>query len=360
MFGKRLERARKGAGLSLRALGDKVGVSQTAISKYEKELITPDSKILIKLSKVLDVNIEYFFRPERFTLTLENVEYRKREISKKNLDLINTKILNQIEKRFELESFFPTLPGGHNKKLDLPKDLPVSINHASEIDKLANELREYWKLGFNPISDLVDVLETHGIRIFIIDDNIDNKFDGLATKIKDTHIVVISKGWPGDRQRFTLCHELGHILLDGRLPDAFELTEERAADRFAGAFLLPEYAIKEELGRTRNFIETRELSLLKHEYGLSMQSIIIRAKQTSIIQQKQYSSLWGMFRKRGWLANEPGEQFPSEESHMFKQLVFHALAEEYIGESKAAELLDMSASKFYKYRLMEDDSAVIN
>lgn len=352
MFGERLERARKAAGLSLRALGELVGVSQTAISKYEKELLTPDSTMLIKLSDVLNVKIEYFFRPKKFTFSLENVDYRKREITQKNLDLINAKILDKIEKRFELESFFPKLP---KDTFVLPPNLPKVINTPEEIDTFADELRSSWKLGLNPIADMIDVLESHGIRIFDIDDNIDNNFDGLAASINDKHIIVISKGWPGDRQRFTLAHELGHIVLANRLGKDIGINEERAADRFAGAFLLPKYAIYEELGEQRNFIEIQELSLLKQEYGISMQGVFIRAYQTNIIEKKQYSILWGMFKKRGWLKKEPGEQLPPEESHMFKQLVFHALAEEFIGESKAAELLDMNIKDFYNFRMMEEN-----
>ena len=349
MFGERLERARKAAGLSLRALGEKVGVSQTAIAKYEKGQMTPDSAVLIKLSHALNVKAEYFFRPKKFTFTLNDVDYRKREISKKGLDLINAKILDQIEKRFELESFFPQAP---IKLFSLPSILPNYINTLDEIEQIVDKLRKDWKLGLNPIPDLIDVLESQGIRVFAIEDSIDNKFDGLATTIQDQPIIVISLDWPGDRQRFTLAHELGHLVLSGRIPN--DMDEEKAANRFAGAFLLPTYAIHEELGAHRNFIEIQELSLLKQEYGISMQGAFIRANQTGIIESKQSSILWRMFKKHGWLIKEPGEVYPSEKPHVFQQLIFHALAEEFIGESKAAELMGMSVQEFYNLRMMKE------
>ena len=62
------------------------------------------------------------------------------------------------------------------------------------------------------------------------------QFDGLQATVADKPVIVVSKGWPGDRQRFTLAHELGHLLLHGRLTDG--LDEERACHRFASAFLL--------------------------------------------------------------------------------------------------------------------------
>ncbi len=353
MFGKRLERARKAAGLSLRGLGEKAGVSQTAISKFEKEQLIPDSKMLLKLAKVLDVKVEYFFRPQKFTFTLENAEYRKRTISKKGLDLINAKILNQIEKRFELESLFPKLLVS---EFSLDNSFHKSISFLQEIDNIADQLRVKWKLGQNPIHELIDVMEAYGIRIFSIDDSVDSKFDGLAKKINEKPIIVISSDWPGDRQRFTLAHELGHLVLKGRLPK--EIDEEKAANRFAGAFLLPTYSIKKELGNHRNSLEVQELSLLKQEYGISMQGAFIRAHQTGIINTKTYQELWQMFKRKKWLQEEPGKEYPSEKPHIFEQMVFHALAEKFIGESKAAELMDMSVPEFYKLRMMDKEVAV--
>lgn len=347
MFGERLERARKAAGLSLRGLGEKVGVSQTAISKFEKDQLVPDSAMLLKLSVALGVKSEYFFRQHKVDLRLDTVEYRKREIPKKSLDLINAKILDEIEKRFELESFFPTPP---IKPFVLSDGLPSYIGTLEEVDPLVDQLRADWELGSAPIPDLIDVLEGQGIRVFSIQDSIDSKFDGLAAKIQNQPVIVISSDWPGDRQRFTLAHELGHLVLKGRLPK--EIDEEKAANRFAGAFLLPTHAIRHELGERRNSLEVRELALLKTEYGISMMGAVIRAYQTGIIEKKTYSVLWEMFKRNGWLKKEPGAQYPSEKPHVFEQLVFHALAEDFIGEPKAAQLMGVSVIEFYNMRMM--------
>jgi len=59
-----------------------------------------------------------------------------------------------------------------------------------------------------------------------------------------------------------------------------------------------------------------------------------------------------MFKHKKWLKEEPGEQYPSEKPHVFEQLVFHALAEDFIGESKGAQLMGMSVIDFYHMRMM--------
>ena len=231
MFGERLVRARKTSGLSLRALAENVGVSQTAINKYEKGILVPDSAMLIKLAKALNIRAGYFLRSN--TLKLEKPEYRKKSsLSAKKLDMIEGKILDKIERRLELESLFPKPPA---PEFRLPEGLPESISTMDEIEGLANSVRHAWDLGLNPISELVDVLEGIGIRVFEIEESAESKFDGLAATVNGYRIIVISKEWSGDRQRFTMAHELGHLILEGRLPD--DLDEERASDRFAGAFL---------------------------------------------------------------------------------------------------------------------------
>src|SRR3990167_7659789 len=109
MLGNRIQRARKAQGFSLRNLADLVALSHAAIKKYEDNLVVPSSDILLKLAKALKVKVEYFFRPERFTL--ENLQYRKHaDMPEKQLEEIKARMLDQIERRVELENLFPSSP----------------------------------------------------------------------------------------------------------------------------------------------------------------------------------------------------------------------------------------------------------
>jgi Zn-dependent peptidase ImmA (M78 family) len=169
-------------------------------------------------------------------------------------------------------------------------------------------------------------------------------------------LIVISSNWPGDRQRFTLAHELGHLILHERLA----IDEEKACNRFAGAFLFPQDAVLKEFGSHRNSIELQEFAIVKGEYRLSMASICHRLHDLEIINEHYFNSLIQQFKHHGWNKNEPGEQTPKEKSHVFKQMIFHALGEEYISESKAAELLKLPLASFKKIRLMENHFDVGN
>jgi len=75
MIGERIRQARKAAGLSLRALAGRAGVTAMAISKYETGKSTPSSRVLLDLSKALGVRTEYFFRPLK--IELQEIKHRK-------------------------------------------------------------------------------------------------------------------------------------------------------------------------------------------------------------------------------------------------------------------------------------------
>jgi Zn-dependent peptidase ImmA (M78 family)/DNA-binding XRE family transcriptional regulator len=344
MFGNRIKRARKALGLSLRDLGKQIALSHAAIKKYEDNEVTPSSDVLIQLGQALHVKVEYFFRPDFFTL--ENIQYRKHEdMPQRQLDEITALILDQIERRVELENLFPS-PPIEEFSLSVKK-----FNSYDDVETVANTVRKQWMLGLEPLPDLIDIFEEHGVKVFEINNEKYPKFDGLCAKINKKPIIVIGDQWPGDRQRFTLAHELGHLILNG----AFNpfLDEEKCCNRFAGAFLLPKEALISVLGEHRNSIEPRELSLLKQEFGISMSGILHRTEECGIISHVLYQQLRSEFNERGWSLLEPGEQYPREKTHMFEKMIFHALAEEYIGESKAAELMNLPLESFRALRAME-------
>src|SRR5262249_24962408 len=154
------------------------------------------------------------------------------------------------------------------------------------------------------------------------------KFDGLCDIINEIYFIVIGNQWPGDRQRFTLAHELGHLILDKYLPP--NANKESYCNRFAAAFLLPKPSFISIFGKHRNHIEPRELSLIKQEFGISMCSILHRTYETNIISNHLYKEIRDKFKSNGWLTKEPGDPFPKESTHLFEQMIFRAVAEKYI------------------------------
>lgn len=350
MIGDRIKQARKAAGLSLRALAERAQITAMAISKYETGKSTPSSGVLLNLAKALGVRTEYFFRTVK--VELHEVNYRKHsKLGIKILEQIKGDAIEQLERFIELEEL---LPNGPVAPFKLPAGLPLRVDTMDEIEGIALRLREKWQLGIDPIPVVTDMLEERGIKV-IQSDAIPGNFDGLACKVDGIPVIAVSAQAPGDRQRFTMAHELGHLLLQDRL--APELDIEAACNRFAGAFLAPATEVRKELGEQRGWLEPKELAALKKAYGLSMQGWMHRAKDLGILPGFAYVEMRKFFSAQGWTKTEPGEQYPQERPQLFEQLVYRALGQELISESKAAELLRKPLSQFQKERNMQGDAA---
>ncbi len=355
MIGERIKQARKASGLSLRALAEKVGVSAMAISKYENNQSTPSSGVLLALSTALGVRTEYFFR--RVSVELANINHREHHLlPEKEEQKVIADVKEQLERWLELEE---VVPAPWSIPFSLPEDMPRSIKSYDEIENIAVKMRRHWNLGLNPVPDLIDTIETKGVKVLITQYDGHKNFNGLSAEVNGAPVVVVGKSWVGDRQRFTLAHELGHLVLRGRLKGS--LDEEQACNRFAGAFLVPEDSVKNCLGERRTRLELQELFLLKHEWGLSMMAWSYRAKDLGVISEEAFKKLWRQ-HMRHWKAkgNEPGEQYGREKTRLFQQLVYRALAEDMLSESKAAELLGMPVTDFHACRKMECPNDVVN
>ncbi|WP_225981379.1 ImmA/IrrE family metallo-endopeptidase [Mannheimia pernigra] len=279
--------------------------------------------------------------------TLGNIEYRKKANTPvKVLKQIEADVLDQAERWLELAYFWEDFP---INKFSLDFNISI-IDSLDGVEDIAEKLRNSWQLGLDPLPNLIDLFESKGILVIVSDVEQSSKFDGLQAHINDLPIIVVSAHWGGARQRFTLAHELGHLVLHEHLSASID--EEQACHRFASAFLLPKESAIKKLGNQRSDISIYELGALKQEFGLSMQACLRRAKDLSIVSESLYKNKCIFFSTQGWRKNEPNEELVKpERTLLFKQLTHRALAENIITESKAAELLKVSLIEFnYQHR----------
>jgi Zn-dependent peptidase ImmA (M78 family) len=332
-IGERIKQGRQIRGYSQRELANVAGVSAQAISKYERDLDVPGSGVLIRLSKALDVGVEFFVRPHRIFRI--NPCFRKHcSLSRKAESAVIASIRDWLEKYLEIERIL--FPDEKNFAFRYPAGFPRQVKSFADVEAAAVDLREAWDLGLDCIENLTSLLEDRGIKVGIVD--ADDDFDACtfdAECERRIMVIVVRSGIPGDRQRFSLSHELGHLMLETK--DG--LDPEKAANRFAGAFLVPNAAVKFELRNIRRTIGDYELCMLKDKYGLSMQAWIIRARDLGFISEERAIALIKRFRANGWHMMEPGEPYPLEKPMRFTRLVMGALAEGIISENRATELI---------------------
>ena len=214
-----------------------------------------------------------------------------------------------------------------------------SISSETEVEAAAIELIRAWNLGFDPIPNVLEMLEEKGIRVIEIDAPVE--FDGLSAHVGDIPVIVINKNFSVERKRFTALHELGHLVLT--IEEGAD--EEKICHAFAGALLLPDNCLEKLLGDKRSNIAPGELVRIKEQYGISAQAIMMRAHLKGIINKNSLDRFWKSMagnKKEQGLGRFAG----NEKSYRFEQMVFRLAAEDVVSLSKAANLAGMKLAQF--------------
>lgn len=340
MIGHRLRVARRATGLSLRDISARIDnrVTAQAISKYEQDETMPSSGVLIALAAVLNVSVDYLVGDQE--MALEAIEFRRKKLTgSREVARIEATVMHLMERYLTVEEFL----GLPSIAWDKPRAAPWPVLHdVAETEHAAQGLRDHWGLGAVPISNLVRLSEDRGIKVVSTELR---SVDGLTANVRRgdgsaaSVIVVNNEHW-GERQRFTIAHELGHMVLD---VDS-KVDNEAAAHRFAGAFLMPADTLRAEIGRCRSSVSWGELIELKRIFGVSLQAIAHRCKELGILSNALFRSLFAEFKRQGWRSPPYREPLAmvGEKPRRFERLCFRAVVEGAISEAKAAELLGHS------------------
>jgi len=351
MIGNRLKRAREALGLSLRELEAAIQrqVSAQAIGKYERDEMMPSSTILLAMAKALQVSPEYLLSEREIELT--GVDFRKApHAGAKEERAVEATVLDQVERYLELEELLP----GVEQPWDAPDDQAFQIGRIEDAERAAEVLRRLWKLGIDPIPFMSELLEDKGIKVIALElpENVSgSKAFVRRPDSQDVPVIVVNQRHNGERQRFTLAHELAHLVL--RFSGLSDAEQEKAADRFAGAFLMAKDMVLRLLGSHRTSISIGELAELKKLFKVSIASLVVRCAQLEIVTKAVYGRLWAQIKDLGWnsqASSEPGA-LKAEVPQRMERLCLRAVAEGAISEARAAELLCISVRELDR-RLM--------
>lgn len=295
---KQLIFAREYRGYSQTELAKKVeGLSQSNLSKFEKGISVLSGDIIDKVITTLDFPRSFF--DKKINIECENVNYRKKSTITKKQRL-------EFETSYKLYGF---LIDQLLDSVELPAFLlkPIDLSEGYTAESAAAFTRKSLKIPTGePVKDIFTLFEKHGIIVAEYD--ADEKFDGVSFLTdKGVPAIIINGNFDNDRKRFTLAHELGHIIMHitGDFPIPDFRNKENEANDFASEFLMPKQAIKNSLRNLR----FSDLLRLKNYWLCSMSSIIRRAWSVGCIDNKRYQMLSIEMSRKGYRKKEPGNVY---------------------------------------------------
>jgi len=335
IIGQRIRNSRIHKGLSMQEVADNIGVSKQMINKYEQGKSMPTSVKLIALSKLFQQKVDYFFRkPE---VIIGEISFRKKsKFGAKKVNALKEEIRIQIENYLLIENICE-VSGTYENPLQ-----KNSIANENQVKESVKQLRNYWNIGQDAIHNIIDLLEDNAIKVIEVEDET-RSFDGLATIIDGKyHVIVIAKDMPVERKRFTLLHELGHLLLP--IGGLEEKQQEKFCNVFASEILLSETNIISEFGRNRSSIPFEELKNAQEKYGISISAIVYKLGETKIMSQERVKKFYQRLNFEPALKQqiEQTRYEGLEHSSRYENLVYRAVSEELISMSKASSLLQIS------------------
>jgi Zn-dependent peptidase ImmA (M78 family) len=312
----------KGLSLQALALRMKRPVTRAALSKYELGQATPRPTVLMDLGHALGVRPAYLLaKPREEPTSIHWVAYRKHP-------RIGAQVREQIQARAEelSEAYLHLLGQLHpGEEPNFPPARRATTEDAAE--SCAVSLREFWHLGAGPIERLVSRVEDAGA--LVVEGPSSGGFEAVSGRTDSGRpVIVLNLARPADRVRFSLGHELGHLLLEckGLAPKR----EEALANRFAAAFLVPADAARRELGHGRTHLSRTELEELELKYGVSMQFWTRRARDLGIVTDSNYRSWQIRFRSRNLHVRESVDFAGGEAPRRMHLLAAQAFAEHLI------------------------------
>lgn len=308
--------ARQYRGLSQAEVAAASGLNQGHYSRIESGLLSegPSPESTARIAMALSFPAEFFYQTDGLAglpLSVHPMHRKKASVGERALKRIHAELnLRLIHLRRYLQA------------VDIDAELPcpqIDVDDGGGPQEIARTLRRSWLVPDGPIANLTQLCERAGILVIGCD--FGAPIDGVTMLLRDLPpCIFLNRAVPADRMRFSLAHELGHVIMHRVPTDGME--EE--ANAFAGELLVPEKLLRRQL--IGNRISLEFLARQKAYWRTSMAFILYRASALEMISRNQSEYLWKRLSALGWRTREPQEtDFKAEEPTVFpKVLRLHA------------------------------------
>jgi Zn-dependent peptidase ImmA (M78 family) len=289
----------------------RLGISQAMLSRFENQLAALSDEILDRAAAAYDLPKSFFVQTDPVLgapVSVHPMWRRKASVSSREMDQIVAELnvrlmhLRRLLQAVDVESSFalPNLP----------------VEQFGDPERVAGLVRAQWQMPTGPVQNLTRILEAAGV-IVVHSTLGGSAVDGVTFRAPGLPpLIVLNAEQPADRMRFTLAHELAHLVMHHDQPTQ---SMEQEANEFASAFLLPTRDIRPYFTRR---IDLRLLAELKPVWRVSMASLLMRARSLGLLAYNQERYLWQQFSITKIRQSEPPElEFPTETATVLPELL---------------------------------------
>lgn len=284
----RLVLARERAGLTQRRLAELSGLSDRIIKAYEAGTGVPSADSLERIAVATAFPVAFFVRPGGDSFDQQAVSFRS--FSRASARLKN-KAIAAGAMALDLHHYLAD-------RFTMPAVAVPDIRHTTP-EAAAVAVRQQWGIGERPIANVVQFLESKGVRVFSLAEDC-TAIDAFSCWLDGEPFVFLNTLKTAERSLFDAAHELGHLVLHQHR-EAHGPEAEREADAFASAFLLPEHAMR---AAAPALVTISTLTALKRTWRTSVAAIAYRLRSLGILSEWKFKGLCIELNRRG-RENEP-------------------------------------------------------
>ena len=294
--GQLLSLARQVRKVSQAELVSSIGgtLTQGTLSKIEHGRIQPNEELVDRIAECLHLRPSFFFDGVYVRAPMVSYHRKRQKLSVRDEESVHA--LAEVF-RINLRKCLDAV------EIDLRLAPVPAIDpdqYERDVDEIAAVVRQRWNVPRGPVKDLTTLVEDAGVLIIafdfgspLIDGFCQHACDGMPA------FIFVNKSQPKDRYRFSIAHELGHLVMH----QTSHPLQEVEANRFASEFLMPTRDIKHDFA---DHSLTRFMDL-KMYWGTSMQALIYKAWQTGALTDRMFKYYNIEMSKRGFRKHEPVE-----------------------------------------------------
>jgi Zn-dependent peptidase ImmA (M78 family)/DNA-binding XRE family transcriptional regulator len=317
---QRLSLARRRRRLSSKGFAELIGMSPVTVTRLEKANNEPEPETVDLIAKKLGFPREFFFGDDIDDLDKDSASFRS----------LTSMTARERDAALASGSLAYLLSDYVASKFNLPEPKLIDLSQERDPAAAARTLRQVWALGEQPISSMIKLLESKGVRVFSLAENTKN-VDAFSCWRSNFPYVFLNTFKSAERSRLDAAHELAHLILHKHGGPRQGRDAEMEANSFASSFLMPRADVRSRLpfvGRLD------ELIVAKKRWGVSTAALAYRLHKLGTLSDWQYRMFCIQINQRGFRTEEPNS-LPREESVVWKK-VFTELWSERISKNQVA------------------------